>query len=75
MLCPIGTPVSCTTAVQLLEQQQSSVVVCQQVDEGSCLPIDLDAGTGSSSGAGSTCDKTCESECAGEPGCIQLCGC
>jgi hypothetical protein len=71
MLCPIGTPTSCTTAQQLLDQSQSSVVVCEELDQGSCLPLVQDAGAGSSS----TCDKDCESQCAGEPGCIQLCGC
>jgi hypothetical protein len=72
-LCPIGTPISCATAQQLLDQQQSSIVVCQQLDEGSCLPLTVDAGGGSSSTG--TCDKTCESECGGSPDCIQLCGC
>ncbi|MGH7293894.1 MAG: hypothetical protein ACRELB_03120 [Polyangiaceae bacterium] len=72
VLCPIGTPVSCATALQLLDQEQTSIVVCQQVDQGSCLPILPAAGSGS---GGSTCDKDCESQCAGEPGCIQLCGC
>lgn len=72
-LCPIGTPVNCATALQLLDQEQSSIVVCQQLDQGSCLPLSADGGAGSSSS--STCDKQCESECAGDPDCIQLCGC
>jgi hypothetical protein len=67
-LCPIGTPTSCTTALQLLNQQQSSIIVCEQLDQGSCLPLD-DAGTSSN------CDKSCESACAGDPNCIQMCGC
>jgi hypothetical protein len=71
-LCPIGTPTSCTTAQQLLDQGQSSIVVCEQLDQGTCLPLGgPDAGTGTSNG----CDKQCESECAGEPSCIQMCGC
>ena len=68
-LCPIGTPTSCTTALQLLDQQQSSIVVCEQLDQGTCLPLDADAGSSSS------CDKSCESQCAGDPNCIQMCGC
>ncbi|HEY1691337.1 MAG TPA: hypothetical protein VGG39_04205 [Polyangiaceae bacterium] len=71
-LCPIGTPTSCASAQQLLDQGQSSIVVCEELDQGTCLPL---SGSTSSSGASSTCDKTCESECAGEPSCIQLCGC
>jgi hypothetical protein len=69
-LCPVGAPTSCADAAQLLDQAGSSVVVCQELNSGACLPI-------SSPGSGNqgTCDKTCESDCAGEPNCIQLCGC
>ncbi len=74
-LCPIGVPGSCSDAAQLLEQAQSSLSVCQQLDQGSCLPIAVDGGGGAPSSTGSTCDKTCESECAGDPNCIQMCGC
>jgi hypothetical protein len=69
-LCPIGTPTSCADAAQLLDQEQSSVIVCQQLSEGSCLPL-----APASSGGTSTCDKSCESQCAGDPSCIQMCGC
>jgi len=69
-LCPIGTPTSCADAQQLLDQSQSSVLVCQQASEGTCIPL-----APSSGGTPSGCDKSCESQCAGEPGCIQLCGC
>jgi hypothetical protein len=69
-LCPIGVPTSCADAQQLLDQEQSSVLVCQQVSEGTCLPLSSDAGA-----ASSTCDKDCESQCAGDPNCIQMCGC
>jgi hypothetical protein len=72
-LCPVGVPINCATAAQLLDQQQSSIVVCQQAGQGSCLTPGADAGSGS--GSSSTCDKSCESQCAGEPSCIQLCGC
>jgi hypothetical protein len=72
-LCPIGTPTSCETALQLLNQEASSLNVCQQVSDGTCLPLAGDGGAGSTSS--SSCDKACESECAGDPNCIQLCGC
>jgi hypothetical protein len=72
-LCPIGAPISCATAQQLLAQAQSSIVVCQQVSEETCLPLAVDAGSSSTSTG--TCDKDCESQCAGDPNCIQMCGC
>lgn len=72
-LCPIGAPTSCTTAGQLLDQQGSSLIVCQQASSGSCLLPGTDGGSGSSSS--SSCDKACEAQCGGDPGCIQLCGC
>jgi hypothetical protein len=72
-LCPIGVPSSCATALQLLDQQESSLVVCQEVDQGTCLPLAVDAGTAAT--GSSSCDKQCASECAGEPSCLQLCGC
>jgi hypothetical protein len=72
-LCPIGTPTSCASALQLLDQEASSLAVCQQVSEGTCLPLTGDGGT--SSTGSSSCDKTCESECGGDPNCLQLCGC
>jgi hypothetical protein len=72
-LCPIGAPSSCTTAQQLLDQEGSSLAVCEQVSEGTCLPLVGDGGA--SSTTSSACDKGCESECAGDPDCVQLCGC
>jgi hypothetical protein len=72
-LCPIGTPVNCATALQLLDQEASSLNVCQQVSEGTCLSLFGDGGATSTSSSG--CDKACESQCAGDPNCIQLCGC
>jgi hypothetical protein len=67
-LCPIGVPSTCADATQLLSQQ-SSITVCEQSDEGRCV---AQATTG---GTSSTCDKNCESGCAGDPSCIQFCGC
>ncbi|HEY5242143.1 MAG TPA: hypothetical protein VIJ22_11780 [Polyangiaceae bacterium] len=72
-LCPIGTPVSCATALQLLDQEGSSLNVCQQLDEGTCLSLIGDGGASSANSSG--CDKACEAQCAGDPNCIQLCGC
>jgi len=72
-LCPIGTPTSCATALQLLNQNQSSLEVCQQAGSGTCLPLDGDGGATSTSS--SSCDKACEAQCGGDPNCIQLCGC
>lgn len=72
-LCPIGVPTSCTTAQQLLDQEGSSLIVCEQVSNGTCLPLAGDAGP--SSTTSSSCDTACQSECAGDPDCSQLCGC
>jgi hypothetical protein len=72
-LCPIGVPTSCTTAQQLLDQEGSALIVCEQVSNGTCLPLAGDAGA--SSTTSSSCDKACQSECAGDPDCSQLCGC
>jgi len=38
VLCPIGVPTNCSAAQGLLDQQ-SSVTVCEQQDEGRCLPL------------------------------------
>jgi hypothetical protein len=70
VLCPIGAATSCTDAVQLLDQAQSSLNVCQEANAGTCMPL-----SGGGGGSQSTCDKACESECAGDPNCIQMCGC
>jgi hypothetical protein len=72
-LCPIGTPVNCATALQLLNQEGSSLNVCQQLNEGSCISLIGDGGA--SSTTSSSCDKACEAQCGGNPDCIQLCGC
>jgi hypothetical protein len=91
-LCPVGIADTCDEALALLNQEQSAVMVCEQVSESRCLDVTSDAAastatttttttpttTGSTSGsttAAGSCDKVCESECAGEPDCIQLCGC
>jgi hypothetical protein len=70
-LCPIGVPTSCADAAQLLTQQGSALVVCQQADNGGCLAVGAEAGAGGSS----SCDRACESQCQSDPGCVSLCGC
>ncbi len=70
-LCPIGAPANCADAQRLLDQEQSSLFVCQQMSEGTCLPLAAPAASGTTS----ACDKDCESRCAGDPSCIQGCGC
>jgi hypothetical protein len=47
-LCPIGAPSSCSSVVQLLDQEQNALTVCQQVSTGTCVPVG-DAGTASGS--------------------------
>jgi hypothetical protein len=70
-LCPIGVPSTCAEATQLLSQQ-SSITVCEQIDENRCVALPT---TGTTGGTSSTCDKNCESGCAGDPTCVQFCGC
>jgi hypothetical protein len=43
-LCPVGAPTSCTTAGQLLDQQSTSLIVCEQADNGACLLPGVDGG-------------------------------
>jgi|CZKU01.1.fsa_nt_gi hypothetical protein len=83
-LCPIGVADSCDQALQLLTSETSALGVCQEASNGHCVQVTAsDAGTTTGTAATtttpaatpSTCDKQCESECAGEPDCIQLCGC
>jgi hypothetical protein len=74
-LCPIGIPDTCAQASQLL-MSQTALVVCEQVSDGRCEQVAPDAGSAAPTpSAASPCDKQCETECAGEPDCIQLCGC
>jgi hypothetical protein len=72
-LCPLGAT-SCASAQQKLADENYGVV-CSQVSGGTCtqgMPV---AQSTSSSSSGGSCDPTCRSECAGEPTCLQLCGC
>lgn len=82
VLCPIGVADTCDQVTQLLSEQ-TSLTVCEQASEGHCLQVGAPAATATPTATAtaaptspaSSCDRTCESECAGEPDCIQLCGC
>jgi hypothetical protein len=74
-LCPIGVPDTCAQATQLLSSQTSSLVVCEEASDGRCEQLGASDAGSASPPTVSTCDKQCETECAGEPDCIQLCGC
>jgi hypothetical protein len=73
-LCPIGAATSCETAQQLLSQEQSALVICQQVASGACLSPTAN-GSGSSSGGLSEACQTCVAGCGGTPACYMSCGC
>lgn len=82
-LCPMGATSTCAQASQILAQQNEGSV-CNAVTDNACAQLTSASATvGSSSvgtedagsGTGSGCDPVCESDCAGEPDCIQLCGC
>jgi hypothetical protein len=72
-LCPLGVPNTCA-AVTVLLAPQNALLVCEQVDEGRCLPLG-GGNAGAAAPTSGTCDRECESECAGAPSCIELCGC
>jgi hypothetical protein len=73
-LCPIGVPDTCDQANALLASA-TLLTVCEESAESRCTSVGgTDAGQQTTLNVNS-CDKTCESECAGEPDCIQLCGC
>jgi hypothetical protein len=71
-LCPLGAA-SCSAAQSAMTQENYSVV-CSQLGTAACVQ-GTPVAASSSSSSGGTCDTTCRSECAGEPTCIQLCGC
>lgn len=79
-LCPIGLAATCDQAASLL-QSTNEGTVCGEASNNGCTAITSAAtstGTGtatSEGGSGSGCDMTCETDCAGEPDCVQLCGC
>lgn len=75
MLCPLGTPTTCTEAAKMLAQS-SEVLVCTQVSEGRCTYFTpAKAGSSGVTPPGS-CDPVCAGSCpSGDSGCRRTCGC
>jgi len=80
-LCPMGLAPTCTAASALLKSTNEGSV-CAAVSTNGCSQVPTTGGTGAggtagsgAADAGSGCDKSCEAMCAGEPDCVQLCGC
>jgi hypothetical protein len=72
-LCPVGVATTCGAAKTLIDNQ-SSLVVCEQLAEGRCVQqkrstVTVDAG---STGG---CNEACAETCANVPTCLQMCGC
>jgi hypothetical protein len=81
-LCPIGLAATCDQAASVLNSSNEGTV-CGEASDNACTVITT-AGANTSTSTGTTtseagsasgCDPDCESSCAGEPDCIQLCGC
>jgi len=72
-LCPLGAA-SCADAQSKLSNENLGVV-CSQLGSAACVQGTPVAASSSSSSAGGTCDQSCLAGCAGEPICIQNCGC
>jgi hypothetical protein len=66
-LCAMGSAATCEQAAALLSGQ-SEQGVCTQVSEGRCIGQPQPSGS-------SNCDPSCASDCAGDPTCMQMCGC
>jgi hypothetical protein len=76
-LCPIGVPDTCAQATTLLGTA-TSLVVCEQVNTGTCVQEEAaEAGTSptGTTGTTSTCNNQCLVSCGAEPDCQVLCGC
>jgi hypothetical protein len=78
-LCPMGAVTSCASASAVLAAANEATV-CGEVTTSSCSLITTTGGSGGTAGSGAAdsgpgCDKTCEAMCAGEPDCIEGCGC
>jgi hypothetical protein len=76
-LCPIGKPANCDQAASLLNSTNEGTV-CGKLSSGECSEVSgasdgMDAEATSDTSTG--CDESCASMCAGEPDCIQQCGC
>ncbi len=77
VLCPVGTPRTCTQAKALLDNQ-NRLIVCAQVNEGRCISGTKAAKPAASSGSNTRgCDAGCMADCArsGVGSCELLCGC
>ena len=83
-LCPLGAAATCEAAAALLAQENEGTV-CGSQSSGGCtyLPA-TGAATSTATTAttattittvAATCDTTCRDQCAGEPSCLQMCGC
>jgi hypothetical protein len=71
-LCPLGGA-TCAQVEQLLASENQGVV-CAEISAGICVAGTPVSGSGSSSSGGS-CDTVCRDDCAGDPTCIEACGC
>jgi hypothetical protein len=78
LMCPIGTPTTCAQAASLL-QNQTQLIVCQQLGEGRCVPAvappAASSSSSSSGGGGGSCDQNCAADCSNNPSCLAMCGC
>lgn len=77
VLCPIGTPRTCSQAKALLDNQ-NRLIVCAQVNEGRCISGTKAASPSASSNPNTRgCDAQCMADCArsGVGSCEFLCGC
>jgi hypothetical protein len=76
-LCPLGAT-TCADATTKLGSENLGIV-CEALSTNGCVqgtaPAASTAAASSSGGSSSTCDTECRDECAGEPTCIQNCGC
>jgi hypothetical protein len=82
-LCPIGRPENCDQAAALLQSTNEGTVcgeasnnACSEVSSGTTTTTTTTVEAGATEAdSGSGCDESCASMCAGEPDCLQCCGC
>jgi hypothetical protein len=67
MLCPMGSALGCSQALDLMASQ-SELTVCAQSNEGRCAALTTQPTVGS-------CDRSCAATCVSDPLCLRLCGC
>jgi hypothetical protein len=82
-LCPMGAAPTCATAASILAGTDEGNV-CAEINDNGCaqLTVSGSGGTGGSGGSGGSggmdagsCTMACQSMCAGEPDCLEACGC